>query len=111
MLQLWVGWWYEGEGQLGAGALYEGSGAEYEGSGAEYEGAGAGAGALYEGAGAEYEGWAGAGALYEEESPKGAFAAAKNEGKPDLPSNGFLFTCQCQKVVKTAFNTFSAMSQ
>ena len=80
----------------GAGALYEGSGAEYDGSGAEYEGAGAeyeGAGVEYEGAGAEYEGaGAGAGALYEEESPKGAFAAAKNEGKPELPSNGFLFT-------------------
>ena len=29
----------------------------------------------------------------EEESPKGAFAAAKNEGKPEPPSKGFLFTC------------------
>ena len=30
----------------------------------------------------------------EEESPKGAFAAAKNEGNPEPPSNGFLFTCK-----------------
>ena len=76
--------------------MYEGSGAEYEGSGAEYEGAGAGA--LYEGAGAEYEGaGAGTGELYEEESPKGAFAAAKKEGNPELPSKGFLFTWDQQK--------------
>ena len=40
----------------------------------------------------------------EEESPKGAFAAAKNEGNPEPPSKGFLFTCKHYLTTLPALN-------